>query len=245
MTDDKFIKAAQLINNSQYIIAFTGAGISVESGIPPFRGENGLWNQYDPQLLDINYFYDNPADSWEINKNIFYKVFKKAEPNRAHSLLSEMEAEDMLKTIITQNIDNMHQEAGSKNVLEFHGNARKVVCTKCDKKYDFTEELLAEIPPYCKECNGLLKPDYVFFGEAIPEPARTQSFAEAEKADLVIVIGTTGEVQPAAMIPVMAHNNGSNIIEVNTKKSNYTDSITDIFLQGKATEIMEEIKNNI
>ena len=245
MKEEKFVKAAELIRNSKYTIAFTGAGISVESEIPPFRGENGLWNKYNPRVLDINYFHENPVESWKINKEMFYEVFNKAYPNNAHKVLAKMEENNLLKTIITQNIDNMHQEAGNKDVLEFHGNASMVVCTKCDKKYKFNEEFFTDLPPHCKECNGLLKPDFVFFGEDIPEPARTRSFMEAEKSELVIVIGTTGEVQPAAMIPIIANNEGANIIEVNTKKTNYTDSITDVYLQGKAAEVMDKLSSII
>src|SRR6056297_3625804 len=99
--------AAEALQASQHCTAFTGAGVSVESGIPPFRGEKGLWNKYDPHLLDINYFYENPAKSWEINKKIFYEVFKQANPNMAHKILANMEKKGLLKTIITQNIDNM------------------------------------------------------------------------------------------------------------------------------------------
>ncbi len=242
MLAEKLKEAANLIKEANYIISFTGAGISVESGIPPFRGEDGLWSKYDPQLLDINYFFENPVAAWELSKNIFYDVLKEAQPNRAHKMLAEMEGNNLLKTIITQNIDNLHQEAGSQNVLEFHGNARKVVCTKCGKKYAYDEDIFRDLPPYCDHCQGLLKPDFIFFGEEIPEPARTRSFIEAEKSDLIIIVGTTGEIQPASMIPVVANDNGAAVIEINTNKSNYTESITDIFLQGKATEIMGKLK---
>ncbi|MFW5992376.1 MAG: SIR2 family NAD-dependent protein deacylase, partial [Halanaerobiaceae bacterium] len=141
----------------------------------------------------------------------------------------------------TQNIDNLHQEAGSKEVYEFHGNSRRLICTGCGRKKTFAPSIFTDLPPCCEHCGEVLKPDYVFFGEPIPEPARSKSFREAKLADVFLVIGTEGEVQPAAMIPLQASKNGAKIIEVNTGKSNYTNNITDIYLQGKATEIMGKI----
>jgi len=234
-------KAAELIKNAKHITAFTGAGISVESGIPPFRGKDGLWSKFDPIFLEINYFHQNPLKSWELIKEIFYDFFGKAKPNAAHLALAEMEKRELLNAVITQNIDNLHQKAGSKEVYEFHGNSRNLVCTKCGSKFPVSEIGLNKLPPKCKKCGRVLKPDFVFFGEPIPEPARTNSFAETKKADVFILIGTTGEIMPASMIPYEAKNNGVKIIEVNTKPSNYTKSITDVFLEGKATEIMGEL----
>ncbi|MBC8527741.1 MAG: NAD-dependent deacylase [Candidatus Cloacimonetes bacterium] len=234
-------KAAELIKNANHVTAFTGAGISVESGIPPFRGENGLWSNFDPIFLDINYFHQNPLKSWKLIKEIFYDFFGKAEPNTAHFALAEMEEMGLLQAIITQNIDNLHQKAGSREVYEFHGNSRNLICINCRKVHKAQETDFSDLPPKCKECGGVLKPDFIFFGEPIPEPARTNSFAETKKADVFILIGTTGEIMPASMIPYEAKNNNVKIIEVNTKPSNYTNSITDVFLEGKATEITEKL----
>ncbi len=128
-------EAAKLIKNAKHVTAFTGAGISVESGIPPFRGENGLWSKFDPLFLDINYFRQNPLKSWKLIKEIFYDFFGKAEPNSAHTALAEMEKSGYLNSVITQNIDNLHQTAGSKNVFEFHGTSKNLICTNCDKIY--------------------------------------------------------------------------------------------------------------
>jgi len=234
-------QAAALVKNANHVTAFTGAGISVESGIPPFRGENGLWSKFDPVFLDINYFHQNPLKSWELIKEIFYDFFGKAKPNAAHFALAQMEKKGFLDAVITQNIDNLHQKAGSREVYEFHGNSRNLVCTKCGLKFPVSEIGLDKLPPKCKECGGVLKPDFIFFGEPIPEPARTNSFMETEKADVFILIGTTGEIMPASMIPYEAKNNYAKIIEVNTEPSHYTKSITDVFLKGKATEIMGEL----
>jgi len=231
-------RAIELIENSSHTTAFTGAGVSVESGIPPFRGENGLWSKIDPVFLDTRYFYKYPEKSWKLIKNIFYDSFAKAKPNDAHYVLAELANKGLLDVIVTQNIDNLHQKAGSKEVIEFHGTCQRLVCTNCKRQFVATEELLSILPPKCTNCSNILKPDFVFFGEPIPEPARSRSFNEAEIADVFILIGTTGEIKPASMIPMIAKNNGTKIIEINIEGSNYTNSITDVFLKGKATEIM-------
>ncbi len=238
----EYQKAADLIRHSRHVTVFTGAGVSVESGVPPFRGENGLWNEYDPIILDLKNFYKNPEESWVTIKKIFYDYFGKAEPNAAHRVIARLEADGYVQAVITQNIDNLHQEAGSKNVFEFHGNSRELVCTECGAKYPVTEEILQKLPPNCEKCGEILKPDFVFFGEAIPDQAEKLSFEEAEKADLFIVIGTTGEVQPASLIPVVARSKGAKIIEINIKKSNFTDDITDLFIQEKASLAMKKIE---
>jgi NAD-dependent deacetylase len=239
--DSFFRQAADLLKQSNYTTAFTGAGISVESGIPPFRGATGLWSKYDPVVLDIGYFHSNPLESWRVIKEIFYDFFGKAKPNRAHKVLALMEQKGLLKNIITQNIDNLHQEAGSREVYEFHGNSRELICTKCGKKFVMQDIDFENLPVTCDVCGGLVKPDFIFFGEGIPQEAYSKSLEAAEKADVFLVIGTTGEIMPASQIPVIAKNNGAKIIEINIEPSNYTFQITDLFLKGKATEIMERL----
>ncbi len=240
-------KAAELIKNASHVTAFTGAGISVESGIPPFRGENGLWNQHDPIFIDIRYFHAYPLESWKKIKEIFYDFFGLAEPNAAHLGLAEMEKEGLIKATITQNIDNMHQNAGSKEVYEYHGNSRNLICLSCGEKFPASHFDLSLLPPKCTGCGEVLKPDFIFFGEAIPEPAMSLSFNEAEIADVFILIGSTGEVMPAAQLPVIAKRNGAKIIEINIAPSNYTKQITDVFIQEKATvamsKLLETMKN--
>lgn len=245
MEEQKLKQAAELIVNSKRNTGFTGAGVSVESGIPPFRGENGLWNKYDPGILDLNYFYSNPEKAWPVIKEIFYDFFGSAQPNAAHKALAEMEKMGLLNSVITQNIDNLHQEAGNTEVYEFHGNSRHLVCQKCDERYKVNNEMLADIPPRCKKCGTVLKPDFIFFGEMIPQYAYQKSIEEAKNADVFIVIGTTGEIVPASLIPQMAKENGVKIIEVNPNSSAFTHSLTDIFLQGKATEVMSELLQEI
>ncbi len=240
-----YAQCAKLIKDSSRTIAFTGAGISVESGIPPFRGENGLWNKYDPSTFDISYFLQYPEKSWEVMRDIFYDVFGKVKPNTAHYTLAEMEERNLLHGIITQNVDNLHSDAGSKTVYEFHGALRKLQCMKCSGTIRVEDADLNKLPPFCRKCGGVLKPAAVFFGESIPAHAHSRSFKEAERADVFILIGTTGEVAPANMIPRMAKQYGAKIIEINTDKSEYTNTVTDIFLQGRATEVMESLLDEI
>ena len=238
-------EAIQLIQNAKHITAFTGAGISVESGIPPFRGPSGLWSKYDPQVLDLNYFFNNPKESWFVIKEIFYDFFGEAQANDAHKALALMESKGIVKEIITQNIDNLHQEAGSKVIHEFHGNSQKLICTSCNAHYKASEIDLKKLPPLCKKCNSLLKPDFIFFGEGIPPEAYQASLLASEKSDLFIVIGTTGEVMPACQMPIIAKQNGAKIIEINLDRSKFTDSITDVFLQDKASVIMNQILESL
>jgi len=227
-------KAARLIKEAKSAVAFTGAGISVESGIPTFRGENGLWSRYDPQILDIDFFAAHPEESWRTIREIFYDYMgENARPNRAHYFIAELEKQGILKGVITQNIDNLHQEAGSKNVVEFHGTAKRLVCMECAKAYDFRNIDLKSLPPRCPSCGGLLKPDFVFFGEPIPTEAYGRSVALTEEADLYLIVGTTGEIMPASQIPYLATK--AKIIEINIAPSNYTKSLTDIFLRERAT----------
>jgi NAD-dependent deacetylase len=234
-------RAAEAIRHSERCAVFTGAGISVESGIAPFRGKGGLWNKYDPAYFEINYFLSNPEKSWEIIKKLFFELIERVKPNKAHFCIADLEKNGYIKTVITQNVDNFHTEAGNTNVFEFHGNLKHLICLDCKSKYHVKEISLEKSLPQCQKCRGILKPDFVFFGEPIPEPARTRAFMEAYIADVFLVVGTTGEVLPACQIPHLAKKNGATIIEVNIDKSSFTDTITDFFLEGKATEILTEL----
>jgi NAD-dependent deacetylase len=238
-------ETAKLIRQSKYTIAFTGAGISVESGIPPFRGEHGLWNKYDPRVLDLGYYLQNQEECWFFIREIFYDFFVDAKPNEAHQVLALMEQAGLLQAVITQNIDNLHQEAGSKNVFEFHGNSKKLICLKCGQKYKADEFDLKKIPPRCHADNEILKPDFIFFGEGISPETYSQSFANAEKAEICLVIGSTGEVAPASFIPRTAKQNGAVIIEINPEESMFTNAVTDIHLKGKAGNILDLLADEL
>lgn len=234
-------EAADLIIKSSYTIAFTGAGISVESGIPPFRGEHGLWNKYDPKVLDIDYYLENEEKCWYYIREIFYDFFADAKPNKAHLVLAEMEKFGLLHSVITQNIDNLHQEAGSKIVHEFHGNSKKLKCLRCGKTYSANKIDFKRLPPVCENDGTILKPDFIFFGEGIPRDAYSSSFASAEKAEVCIIVGSTGEVMPASYVPQTAKQNGAVIIEINPEESKFTHYVTDIYLDGKAGEVLDKL----
>lgn len=238
-------KAAQAIKQAQKTIAFTGAGISVESGVPPFRGENGLWNKYDPATFEIGFFHEYPGQAWIALRDIFYNLFGAVRPNTAHYALAELEAQDLLSCVITQNIDHLHTDAGSRRVHEFHGTLKKLVCLTCSKKIDVARADLNVLPPVCTHCSGLLKPDIIFFGEAIPEPAASQAMNAAGKADCILIIGSTGTVAPANQIPRIAGSNGAVIVEINPVPSEYTRSVTDIFIREKAGPAMERLMEEI
>lgn len=239
--EEEIRKAADILLKSKSSMAFTGAGISVESGIPPFRGEGGLWTKYDPGFLDLDFYISNPNTAWPVIKEIFYDFFGKARPNMAHLGLALLERKGLLKGVVTQNIDNLHQEAGSKNVIEFHGNCRYMVCLDCQSNFNVSDITLNELPPSCPACDSLLKPDFIFFGEAIPPDAYMASQELARNSQAVLIIGSTGVITPANQIPIIAKHHGAVIIEINTEPSTYTNYITDIYLQGKASEIMKKL----
>ncbi|MCX6268649.1 MAG: NAD-dependent deacylase [Bacteroidetes bacterium] len=243
--EDKIKEAADFLKHSRFTTAFTGAGISVESGIPSFRGNGGLWEKYDPKILDLQHFLNDPAGSWVVIKQIFYDFFGMAKPNAAHLILARMEKEGMLGRTITQNIDNLHQEAGTTIISEFHGNSKKLTCLICHRDYHAGHISLDHFPPTCIECGGILKPGFVFFGEAIPQLPLAEAYEAASLSDVVLIIGTTGEVMPANQIPFIAKEFGATIIEINPEPSAYTDRITDIFLQGKAAGIMLKLEKQL
>jgi NAD-dependent deacetylase len=238
--------AAEMILNAKRVCAFTGAGISVESGIPPFRGVDGLWTKYNPMFLEIDYFLQNTRDSWKLIKEVFYDFILQAEPNEAHFALARLEKNGVVRAVITQNIDNLHQKAGSRNVYEFHGTAGQMVCLDCKKRFEVSEINLDKLPPECPNCVvGTIKPDFIFFGEAIPEDAYTKSFQETQLSDVFLIIGTTGEIMPASIIPRIAHQNGARIIEINTGQSSFTKDITSVFIEGRATDVLKKLAERL
>jgi NAD-dependent deacetylase len=243
---ENFKKASDIIKNSKNLIALTGAGHSVESGIPDFRGKDGLWTKYDPMVYaHIDMFSKHPEKSWEMLSEM-QKLTSTAKPNSAHFALAKLEELGFLKAIITQNVDNLHQEAGSKKVIEFHGNDKHLECLDCGRIYDAGEfQITKNILPVCKKCASVLKPTVVFFGEAIPHDALMESMVLAEKADTVMVIGTSAQVYPAASIPYNAKKHGAKIIEMNLEETALTNSITDVFIQGLLGTTMPELLKHV
>lgn len=232
--------AAALLASSRHTIAFTGAGVSAESGVPTFRGKGGIWERYDERHLEIGYFKREPARAWPTIKALFYEFAAPAEPNDAHKLLAAWESRGRLDLIVTQNIDGLHALAGSVRVAEFHGSTRGLVCLRCGARSEATAELLERLPPQCG-CGGVYKPDFVFFGEGIPEEAYRASFEAAERAELCLVIGSTGTVYPAASIPRRVKARGGAVIDINPEPSAYADGTADIWLPMGAAEAMREL----
>jgi NAD-dependent deacetylase len=235
-------RAVGLLKKSKRTIAFTGAGISVESGIPPFRGEAGLWNTYDPRLLELDYFLQHGEICWPAIREIFYDFFGRAKPNDAHRALARLEREGLLECVVTQNIDNLHQLAGSRTVHEFHGNASRLICLRCGAVFLVEEVDLKNLPPRCPRDASILKPDFVFFGEAIPPRVAEKAFAAAAGCQVCLVVGSTGEVAPASYVPATAKQNRAFVIEINPEESQFTRSVTDLYLKGRAGDIFREIE---
>ena len=236
--------AIKLIKNAQSGVVFTGAGVSVESGIPPFTGAGGLWNQYDPKFIELDFFYADPKRSWEEMKKIFFTCMDEAKPNKAHEVIAILERRGGFQGVITQNIDGLHQKAGSQNVQEFHGTIQRMHCIKCGRKYDTAEVDLEQVPPTCF-CGGVLKPDFVFYGEGIPPGVYEKSQEMIWAADLVLIVGTAGQVMPACSLPMIAKQNGAKIVEINPRPSAYTDTITDEYVPQKATEFFAALEKNL
>ena len=194
---DVYEQIAERIARSRYAIALTGAGISVESGIPDFRSAGGLWSKYDPlEFAYIEAFRANPAKVWKMLVELD-EILLQAKPNGAHLALAELEKRGILRAVITQNIDSLHQRAGSTVVVEFHGNNRILRCDRCNRRFPREVVSLQSLPPRCA-CGSALRPDLIFFGEAIPPDAYHQAMAAAEKCDFMLIVGTSASVAPAS-----------------------------------------------
>jgi NAD-dependent deacetylase len=234
----------EYINNSHYIVAFTGAGISAESGIPTYRGSDGVWQKYDPaKFASIDYFHKDPSYYWSFFQEVRYPGLLKAKPNPAHYALAQLEKKGLVKSVITQNIDGLHRLAGSERVLELHGNTRRIVCLKCSRKYSMDQayELLqSQIPPRCPECQGLLKPDVVLFGESLPLDVLDQAQEEANRCDLFLAIGSSLVVQPAASLPSIAKEAKSQLVIINMEPT-CLDFKADLVIQGSAAETLQKV----
>ena len=234
MSNHALENAAQALRNARCAMAFTGAGISVESGVPPFRGPGGVWSRYDPDKFEKGYFKRHPAEVWPLLKEIFFDTLSRARPNPAHLALAELEAAGRLAGIVTQNIDSLHQLAGSRTVHEYHGSTRRMQCLSCRTFFDSASISLDTLPPSCPRCGGLLKPDFIFFGEGIPTDVHRAATDLAAQSDVCLIIGTGGQVVPAGRIPYIVKNRGGTIIEINLEDTSYTYGTTDYYLGGKA-----------
>ena len=239
--DELIKKAAEDLSGAKMVTALTGAGISVESGIPPFRGKGGLWEKYDPmEVAHIDAFLQNPTKAWNLLFKDMKEVLDKATPNDSHKGLAKLEAFGILKTIITQNVDGLHQMAGNTDVIEFHGNMAWQRCMECDAHFKTSRVEITEIPPRC-DCGGILRPNAVLFGEMIPQEALWRSRQVATDCDVMLVMGTSAVVQPAALMPVVAKESGAKVIEINAERTPLTGEISDYLILGTAGDVMNGI----
>jgi len=249
-------RAAAIVKGSRRLIAFTGAGVSKESGVPTFRGAGGLWERIDQRALEISRFRADPAGSWAVIRELFYGDGEGAaghpRPNVAHRVLAAWEEAGILSFLVTQNIDGLHREAGSRKVAEFHGSVSELVCQRCGARVPAGPEalaagLLAELPPRCaapgsggRPCGGVLKPDFVFFGEAIPHEAYEAAFDAAARADACLVIGSTGVVYPAAEVPLVVARSGGKVIVVDPGETEFSE-IASVQVRLGAVDAMREL----
>ncbi len=237
-------KLAEILQQNPRAVALTGAGISVESGIPDFRSPGGLWERFDPlEYAHIGAFRRDPAKVWLLIREMDATIAR-ARPNPAHLALAALETKGYLQGIITQNVDNLHQAAGSRHVVEYHGNARRFVCLACARGFPREGLDFARAPLYCP-CGGLIKPDVVFFGEPIPAAAQAEAVRLARASDLMLIVGTSGEVAPANYLPHIAKDHGAVIAECNLVPTHLTHTLTDYFLPGPAGEVLPLVLQNL
>ncbi len=226
-------RAAEILASSSRAVAFTGAGISAEAGIPTFRGRGGLWETFRPEeLATPEAFSRDPRRVWEWYAWRIRKVLS-AEPTPAHRVLAEWEAEGRLAGVITQNVDGLHQRAGSRRVVELHGRITQARCTGCYKTLEF-EAPPEEVPPRCRDCGSLLRPDVVWFGESLPEVDWRKAAELSRSCDVMIVIGTSAVVYPAAQLPLIAKASGADLIEVNPERTALSKT-ADVSLRMRAS----------
>ena len=215
--DSNYKEIARLMLDLKPCVALTGAGISAESGIPTFRSKGGLWEKYDPMVYaSIETFREDPSKYWTI-RGQFIRDYDTYEPNKAHLALAELEEMGIVHHVITQNIDGLHKKAGSRNLTELHGSLRETYCLQCGKEF-IAPHVPDGMPPFC-ECGGVLKPNTVLFGEQLPEGALETAYHESANCKLMLVIGTSAVVQPAASLPVLAQQKGAKIVEVNIERA--------------------------
>ncbi|MGB5424694.1 MAG: NAD-dependent deacylase [Desulfobacterales bacterium] len=206
-------EVAELLLTLENCVVLTGAGISAESGIPTFRSKDGLWEKYDPMVYaSIEVFRRDPSKYWQIRGD-FIRNYDTYTPNAAHRALVELEQMGIVRRIITQNIDGLHRKAGSRKVIEIHGSLREIICQQCGRTY-LAPNIPEGNPPHC-ECGGVLKPDTVLFGEPLPPNALEAAYRESQTCRVMLVIGTSAVVYPAAHLPVMAKQKGAKIVEIN------------------------------
>jgi NAD-dependent deacetylase len=237
-----YVEVAELLLTLKNCVVLTGAGISAESGIPTFRSKDGLWEKYDPMVYaSIEVFRRDPSKYWQIRGD-FIRNYDTYTPNAAHRALVELEQMGIVRRVITQNIDGLHRKAGSRKVIEIHGSLREIICQRCGRNY-LAPNIPEGNPPHC-ECGGVLKPNTVLFGEQLPPEALEVAIRESSTCRVMLVIGTSAVVYPAARLPVVAKQHGAIIVEINIERASPD---ADHFVLEKAgtamARILEAIKS--
>ncbi|MBN2093349.1 NAD-dependent deacylase [candidate division KSB1 bacterium] len=236
-------KLIEKLKQAQKVAILTGAGISAESGVPTFRGEDGIWNKFRPEeLANFEAFQKNPQLVWEWY-NYRRKIINEVKPNPGHFALAEMEQMFPIFTLITQNVDNLHRVAGSQIIIELHGNIMRNRCVDCNKIYrEIAIEFEVKVPR-CR-CGGRLRPDVVWFGEMLPEDALVCAFQAAQECDVFFSIGTSAFVQPAASLPIEAGEKGAYVVEINIEPTAISRYVNESII-GKSGEILPLILNKL
>ena len=239
---EDFQHGAELVRRAQRIVAFTGAGISTESGLADFRSAGGLWERY--RIVTYQEFvasHEARIEYWSMRRELIPELLA-ARPNAAHRALSELQAKGKLKTVITQNIDGLHQAAGNDDVIELHGTNLTASCLDCGKMWPIEDIQVRlevdDLDPECDRCGGAIKPDTISFGQAMPQKEMNRAFEVAQGCDLMIMIGSSLEVQPAASIPGIAAQGGAKLIFINRTETTY-DHIADVVFRGGCGEVMQ------
>jgi NAD-dependent deacetylase len=229
-----------LLHTAESICVLTGAGISAESGVETFRGSNGLWSKLKPEeLASFDAFLRNPELVWEWY-NYRKKIVHDVKPNPAHYALARLQ--ELVKdfTLVTQNIDNLHIRAGSTQVLELHGNIERSYCIGCGKYFANVEVTLENKVPHCPSCNGIIRPDIVWFGEMLPEGVFEKATDAASRCELFLSVGTSAVVYPAASLPLIARKNGAYVVEINMERTEISHMVNETLL-GKAGDIIPQL----
>lgn len=242
--DSSLRSAASLIRRSRHAVALTGAGLSAESGIPTYRGPDGVWTKFgEPTIDGWDLFCDDPEAWWKhaiehrVGGSEFSEAIDRAVPNPGHYAMADLEQMGRLAHVITQNIDNLQNLAGSRHVTEIHGNRARVRCMSCGYRGRLESVDLSVLPPHCPECGGVMKNDVVMFGEPIPKDALDEAYRETLRSDLFLTIGTSAVVYPAADFPILAKRRGSPLIEINPEETALTE-IADIVVRAPAGEAL-------
>jgi NAD-dependent deacetylase len=232
-----------MINKSKKMVIFSGAGLSSESGIPTYRGNDGLWSKYDPSIYaDIRYFMKDSTYYWNFFRDERYPIIKNTKPNKAHYSIVKLEKKGKIYKLITQNIDGFHQIAGSSYVIELHGSTRTFRCINCKNQFgmdDVYQKIKTELPPICK-CGGTIRPNTIMFGESLPQNALDEAILSSKKCDMFLVLGSSLVVNPAAQLPIIAKQNNSDLVIVNIDPTPL-DSIADIVIHEKASHVLSKV----